>query len=234
LSVAAATSWAQVYSVNAVGYVNLSLPSTPVFPATKGSIIANPLNGTNNSLNTILPLPDTYVDSIIFLFDVAAASYTDAITYYGTGVGWLDPVGGTPTVAPGEAFWIFPVGPNPLNVTFVGEVPQGNLSNPLPPAGKFSMRSSIVPQAAPIGDDQVLNNGDLDYAAEADDIVFIFDNAAGGFKEAYTYYVGFGWNSANSDDPGPQGPTVAVATGFFLQKGAAATKTAWVRNFSVN
>jgi hypothetical protein len=234
LSVVAATSWSQVYSVNAVGYVNLTLPTTAVFPPTKGSIIANPLNGTNNSLNTILPLPDAYVDSIIYRFDVGAATYSDAISYYGTAAGWLDPLGNTPSIDPGEAVWAFPVGPNPLNVTFVGEVPQGNLSNPLPAGGKFSMRSSIVPQAAPIGDDQVLNNGDLDFAAEADDIIYVYDNVAGAFKEAYTYYSGFGWNSANADDPGPVGPTIPVATGFFLQKGLTATKTAWVRSFSVN
>src|SRR5512139_1316589 len=50
MSVAAATSWAQVYSVNAVGYVNVTIPAD----GAKLALLANPLNGTNNQLNTIL------------------------------------------------------------------------------------------------------------------------------------------------------------------------------------
>src|SRR5439155_26780565 len=45
-----ASATAQVYSVNAVGYVNVSVP------AHKLAILGVPLNGTNNQMNTTMPL----------------------------------------------------------------------------------------------------------------------------------------------------------------------------------
>jgi len=227
LSVAAATSWAQVYSVNAVGYVNLTLPSSA--DASKGSIVANPLNGTNNELNTVLPLPDTYDGTTIYRFDAAVQNYADAITFIG-GFGWLSPSGAT-VVDPGEGFWIYPVGPNPLNVTFVGEVPQGTLVNPLPAANKLSMRSSIVPQAARLGDETINSTGTLQFASEDGDTVYVFDNATQNYKDASTYIDGFGWLGPDGD---PGGPLIPVASGFFIQKGPTAAKTSWTRTFSVN
>jgi hypothetical protein len=234
LSVAAATSWAQVYSVNAVGYVNLTLPSSPTAPPTKGAIIANPLNGTNNNLNTILPLPDAYDSSVIYRFDPVAQTYGDPVSFI-AGFGWYnpgDPAGTPPDINPGEGFWLFAVGPNPLTVTFVGEVPQGTLVNPLPAANKLSMRSSIVPQAAPLGDE--ITAGTLGFAAEDTDTVYVFNSTTQTYKDPYGYIDGYGWFSANADDPGPGGPTIAVATGFFLQKAPLAVKTTWTRTFSVN
>lgn len=94
------------------------------------------------------------------------------------------------------------------------------------------MVSSIVPQAAPLGD--AATAGTLQFASENGDTVFVFDSAIQNYKDSYTYFDGFGWFSANADDPGPAGPTIPVAKGFFLQKSSEATKTAWTRNFSVN
>jgi hypothetical protein len=229
LSVAAATSWAQVYSVNAVGYVNLSLRSDPGGPL-YGTIVANPLNGTNNELNTIMPLGDAYGGSTIYRFDPALQNYQDAIIYYGAEAGWFTPSGST-VVNPGESFWMYPQGPNPCNITFVGEVPQGQLSNPLPGPNKLSMRSSIVPQTARLGDPTMANS--LLFAADDSDTVYIFDPTVQNYKDAYIYYgVRAGWFSPS--DPDPAGPEIPVGTGFFIQKGPTATKTSWDRTFSVN
>jgi hypothetical protein len=95
------------------------------------------------------------------------------------------------------------------------------------------MRTSIVPQAAPIG-----STGDaatLQFPAENDDNIYIFDTGTQRYKESYSYvdFLG-GWGSANTDDPGGQGPTIPVAAGFFLQMAPTATATAWTRTFSVN
>lgn len=139
------------------------------------------------------------------------------------------------TIAPGEGFFIQPFvnsAPASLAVTFVGEVMQGALSNTLPGPNQYAMRSSQVPQSAPIGDEAT--TGTLLFAAEDGDTLFIFDAATQTYKEPYQYVGGFGWFSANTDDPGPQGPTIGVGTGFFVVKSATATKTAWTRSFSVN
>lgn len=226
LSVVAATSWAQVYSVNAVGYVNVTLRSSP--SASLGTIVANPLNGTNNDLNTTMTLPDAYDGSTIFRFDPATQNYKDPIIFIGGG-GWAAVNPSDTVIDPGEAFWIYPQGPDPLNVTFVGEVPQGTLVNPLPAANKLSMRSSIVPQAARLGWEG--NAGTLEFAAEDGDTLFIFNPATQAYLDPYIFVEGGGWAGPEVDI---NGPLIGVATGFFLQKGPAAAKTSWSRTFTVN
>src|SRR5688572_12147371 len=73
-----ASSMAQVYSANAVGYVNLSLGAGY-------TIIANPLNGTNNNLNTILPLPDSADGTQIYRFNPVTQEYTISAFFGGEG-----------------------------------------------------------------------------------------------------------------------------------------------------
>lgn len=219
----AATSNAQVYSVNAVGYVNLSLP-------TGFSIIANPLNGNpDNSLDTILPLPAAGNEAIVYRWDAGVQNYTVLATFF-TGFGWLDPNDPNKetdslVVDPGEGFFINMPAGGPFNVTLVGEVPQGLLANPLVPG--LNMVSSQVPQALPIGDRVTLDDGDLDFPAAHEDILYIWN---GGGYDIYTYFAGFGWLDP-STIVGAEGPTIPVATGFFVAKSASAS---WDRSFSVN
>lgn len=219
-----ASSMAQVYSANAVGYVNLTLQAG-------FNLAANPLNGTNNNLNTILPLPDSADGTVIFRYNAASQSYNNSITWF-TGFGWFtsDPNPNALVVNPGEGFFIKPSGPTPLTVTFVGEVPQGNLSNPLLGNNYFAIVSSQVPQALPLGSTGEANT--LNFPAFEGDVVFLFNAVTQAYKNSYTYFGGFGWFSNNPDDPGPVGPTIPVATSFFLQKKGADVN--WTRNFSVN
>jgi hypothetical protein len=223
----ASASMAQtIYSVNAVGYVNLTLPTLPSGAAGPLAMIANPLNGTNNFLNTILPLPPSADGTTVFFYDTATANYTTATFIGAPDNVWLPDL----QAAPGTGFFIQAqnsAGPN-LQVTFVGEVPQGTLVNTLPPANQLALKSSIVPQSAPLGNETTPNT--LLYPAEDGDTAFIW-NQAGQSYDSYTY-VGA------PDDvwlPGsPTGPVIDVARGFFIQKGPTATKTSWTRTFSVN
>ena len=218
-----ATSMAQVYSVNAVGYVNISVPANGL------AIVGVPLNGTNNQLNTTMPLPAGSDGCTIYRFDVPSQNYLDAINWF-DGFGWFSPTDPTPTVNPGEGIWLQNTTPAPLPVTFVGEVPQGTLNNPIPGGNNLKLASSIKPVAAPIGDTTL--PASLLFPAADGDTLFIFDTAIQNYKEAYNYFAGFGWFSANTDDPGPQGPTIPVASGFWTQvPGPGKT---WTQTFSVN
>jgi hypothetical protein len=95
----------------------------------------------------------------------------------------------------------------------------------------FNLVGSQVPQALPIGSTGEANT--LEFPAVPGDSVYIFDSASQTYKQPYDYFEGFGWFSANGDDPGPQGPTIPVAEGFFVLK-TGATSQSWNRTFSVN
>lgn len=226
-----ASSMAQVYSANAVGYVNLTVQ--PGY-----NLISNPLNGTNNHLNTILPLTDAATDdgTIIWRFRPGTQNYGNAITWFGTADGWLaadEPQNSSWYVLdPGEGVFLFYPGPSPRTITFVGEVPQGALSKPVLGANNYSILASQVPQALPLGTAGTANT--LMFPATLEDVVFIFNPVTQSYKDGYTYFGGTdGWVSANVDDPGPLGPTIPVGTSFFVLKSGALNQ-AWTRNFTVN
>jgi hypothetical protein len=190
-----ASSLAQVYSVNAVGYINLSLRQGY-------NVMANQLNGTNNKLGTLVPnAPDT---TEAFKWDGAAQQFKSWVKI--TGVGWLgtDP---EPDVNPGEAVILNLAAP--LAVTLVGEVPQGqNLTVNL--AAGYSLVSSIVPQSA------ALETIGLPTADQ--DTVFIL-NATGAY-DSWVFLTGVGWLGSI-----PGSPTPKVGEGFWMQKTAAAVWT---------
>ena len=127
-ALAMASAEAQVYSVNAVGYVNTTLK--PGF-----NLIANPLNAANNSLGSILPAPEEGTT----VYKWTGAAYSISAFEFGA---WSD---AALTLAPGEGAFVTNPTATDKTVTFVGDVMIGALSNPVP-AG-FSMRSSMVPQA---------------------------------------------------------------------------------------
>jgi len=215
-----ASSMAQVYSVNAVGYVNVSVPGNNQL-----IILANPLLGTNQSLSTIIPTaPD---GATIFRFDAGVQNYRDAIGYI-DGLGWLgtDP---DPQLPPGEGFWFQNPGAA-TTLTFVGEVPQGAASNGTQIAGgnNLSLLGSKVPQTARLGSTGTA--GTLEFPAADGDTIFQWDPAIQNYKDTYGYIDGLGWLHATDTDP--NGPLVPVGTGFWVQRSGAAS--AWNRNFSVN
>jgi hypothetical protein len=219
-----ASSMAQVYSANAVGYVNMSLPAGL-------SLIANPLNNGDNNLNTILPLPDEAIGTTIFRFNATAQNYGEAAQWI-PGLGWFttetDP--NWLVLAPGEGFFIQCLAA--LNVTFVGDVPQGNLSNPMPGGFNLSIRSSQVPQEAPIGHlaDTTGAKSGLEFPALTGDTLFLWDVTAQSYV-AWQYLDGLGWlEGANIV---ADGPTIPVGSAFFVQKTGDGTQN-WTRTFSVN
>jgi hypothetical protein len=214
-----ATSLAQVYSVNVVGYVNKTFANAGFY------IVANPLKAGGNTISEVIPTaPDA---TAIFRF-TSAGGFADSISYV-EGAGWFTPTGpSTDVLAPGEAFFIYidPSATLPVTMTFVGEVPQGDLTNPVSiPAGKFALIASQVPIKAGLGE------AIMGFPAADADTVYFFDGATQGYKEAYSYVDGAGWyQGAAQSDPSPD-----VGEGFFLyaDTSAPATRT-WTRTFNVN
>jgi len=217
-------SMAQVFSVNAVGYVNQTIPANGY------AIVANPLNGNpDNNLNTILPLPNdgSYDGAGIYRFNPSTQGYRDTMQWV-SGAGWLASDPADLVVAPGEGFFLQNVAGSPLNVTFVGEVPSGTTHNPILGSGKYQIRSAIVPKGLPIGWVGLANS--LGFPAATGDSLFIFDKNTQSYKDTVQYVDGAGWLS--SDYP-PEGPTIDPGTGFFVQK-VEANNPNWDMTFSVN
>lgn len=207
------TSVAQVYSVNAVGYVNVSL--NPGF-----NLVSNPLDAGvgNNTVGKLFSNIAPAVPANLKVYTFNNGAYDVAATYVNATLGFQPAASAAIVLAPGNgAFVLNPqaAGSAPLTLTFVGEVPQGNLSNPIPTG--FSIKASQVPQAG--------KPEDLGLVGVAGDKIYRYDSVAGAYRVANTYVnATLGWQPA----------TGVVAVGeafFFLRTGAAG---AWTRTFSVN
>jgi hypothetical protein len=154
------SSMAQVYSVNAVGYVNVNVP--PGF-----SMIANPLNASTNTITALFgAAPD---GTVIYKFNPATGTYTSNLKDFGE---WSIP---NDTLVPGEGAFIRNNGTQPFTVTFVGEVMQGNLTNAIP--NGFSIKSSMVPQSGQL--DTVLG-----FPAVDGDTIYRFNNTTGTYTSS--------------------------------------------------
>ena len=198
---------AQVYSVNSVGYINLTIP-------TAYSLISNQLKTTANKLSDILPAPP---------------SGTKVIKWTGTGYSEYEfgdfGLGGAPfwapdgnlVMAPGEGFFIRNPNPAPFTVTLVGEVPQAADSNITIPAG-YSIRGSTVPLSGNL----ITTMG---FPSALNDKILKWTGA--GYSEFE--YSDFGLGGAPFW--APSNPTVVVGEGFFVKK---TVSIAWTRNFNVN
>ena len=201
----AASEAQTVYSVNAVGFVNVTAP-------VGFSMIANPLATANATVATLLPgMPN---NTKLFKFNPATGSFV--INTYRTALSnWTDP---TMTLAPGEGAFFQNVTAAPMVLTFTGEVIQGNAGDAQTtvnlPTG-FAIVSSVIPQSGQL--DTVLS-----FPVGQNDKVYRFDNASNNYV-IYTYRNG-AWLGGNIPSP-------AVGESFFSQK---VSGTTWQRSFSVN
>jgi len=198
------TSLAQVYSVNAVGYVSVDFP-------TGFSLFTNPLDAGDGN-NTVGNLLGGGSD-VFNYYNWNGASF-DLATYLTSDL-WDPAEAADWPLAPGGGGFINVTAP--LTVTFVGEVVQSVNGAPIevPIAQGFSIVSSKVPQAG--GVESV-----LELALNSGDNLYQWDNATGGYTIFTSLAPGI-WDPAE--------PTIAVAEAFFVNAGAATT---WSRVFTVN
>jgi hypothetical protein len=198
-----ATSMAQVFSVNAVGYVNTKVPGGSF------AMVSNPLKAADNTINKLFAgVPGGFQVYVFGANGFQTLTYDDLDASFGA-------AGDTTTLLPGQGVFVkAPPGPE-VTITFVGEVPQGNLVTPL--VAGFQIVSSQVPQAG-TATELKLPGADGDQVYQYDVagkkyVVSTFDSLDGKYL-----------NGANE-------ATFGVGEAFWLKKGAAGT---WQRDFSVN
>jgi len=191
LAAGVASSMAQsnVYSVNVVGYVNLSL--------TNGlNLVANQLDfdgtGTNN---TIIGVFSNSLPTGSFVYKFVSGTFQ---TYGFSRSGWSPNTTGV-SLNPGEACFVS-VGA-PTTVTTVGQVLQGPLTNTL--SGALTLVSSVAPLSGAVDS---TGNGGLNYTPTTSDFVYLWNTT----NQNYTTYghSRSGWS--------PNSPVLSVGQGFFL------------------
>jgi hypothetical protein len=214
------SSQAQVFSSNAVGYVNLTIESVG------WTAFTNPLNASDNSIGALfsgVELPDATSlqkwDADLGLFVGATYSVIEGFPELS---GWDNP---NLIMNPGEGAFIGNTSGAPIVVTFVGEVLQFDDSNMDLPVG-FSMVGSKVPTDGTLESLGLADNFGADQDATS---VQLWDSTLQSYVgSTYGYIDGFPEFTGFDNDL-----EIKVGTSFFVQipPGGATT---WDRDFDVN
>lgn len=164
----AAVAQSNVYSLNVVGYYNLTVP------ATQYKLLGNQLTGTNYTLPFLFPNVPANT-TVLKWTGVAFAPNTKDPVF-----DWDDP---NMTLGPGEGAFIKNNGSTNFTVTFVGEVNQ--LTNTTAyTANVYKLSSLFTPQAG-------LISTDFGFPAAANDTVIKWTGAA---YAPSTFDPLFGWD----------------------------------------
>jgi hypothetical protein len=204
-----ASSMAQVYSVNAVGYVNITC--NPGF-----NLIANQLTPAVNTLEALIPNPPAGSQVFKFTgtgFNIATFDEFDLIWTYAAPANQANM-----SLNLGGGVWFNVAGGSPTTVTLVGEVPQGSLSTPTPTG--FSMVSSQVPQSGPVDT--------LGLTAGAGDQIYKYANPGG-----YSIYTFDEFDLIWTREGLPSTPSLNVGEAIWLSR-APGSPASWARSFTVN
>jgi len=199
-----------VYSLNAVGYINVTVQ--PGYNIVSCPLIASP----DNTLNTLLPQTANVYKKWQFWTFAPSKGYTEEV---GQASAWS--AGGTNTLNPGQAAWLFNPGTSPSNITFVGTVPTSNTTDLRPTS--FNLVASALPVSGVISNSANL----MGYtgAAKKDQFWEFVPGTGGGFKESI--FQAGAWSGAAGD------ATQSTVGGGFFYFNAQATDTLWTQTFSV-
>jgi len=225
LAASLASSMAQnVYSLNVVGYVNVTLPSHQF------TAVANPLdasmggtlatgNDMTNLFNINTTSPALANGSSIAQFVSAANDYSTAIGYVGLTKKW----GGNFSMPPGKAALFFNNGASATVVTFTGQVPQGTYNVATLGSHQFSLVGSPIP----IGGNITNSTTVAGLVPSNGDSAATFNSAANDWNTAS------GWVQLTKKWGNTASSTIAVGQGFlYFNNGGSANN--WVSNFTVN
>jgi hypothetical protein len=195
-----------VYSVNVVGYVN-------VVCSNGFTLVNTPLARTDGNYS-ITNLLDAYVPAGNSVYTFSGGGFQTYVKdeFDSTWTG-----GGVAQLPNGAGYFIRNTAPTPFTVTFVGEVPQGVVSNFI--GSGYTLIGSKVPQAGFIQDLGVSSGGG--------DQVLRFAN--GNFVTYSKDEFDLTWSGPGADSA--KGPNVGVAEGFFYRN--LSGSATFVRNFTI-
>lgn len=167
--VASLGAFAQVYSVNAVGYINVSVPANGL------ALVANQLNTGGNKISEVLTgVPES---TIVYPYSAGSGFGVNQFTFGE----WSDP---NMVLGAGKGFFIQNPTAAAITVTLVGEVPQGALTTQLNQG--LNLVGSQVPQAGAL-------STALGFPAADGDAVYQW-NAAGQAYAAPKSFVFGAWD----------------------------------------
>jgi hypothetical protein len=225
-----ASSMAQsnVYSINVVGYINVPVTKHP----NALSLIANQLNaaGGNTMNNTMGTNNPQWAGCSCITFDPVGQVFITS-TYNNLQGKWNPDV--NPGLSPGRGtfFKNSASGNGPTNITFVGEVPQGALSDRLVGGGVlfFEYRSIPTPLAGGITTVGGLNTTNIGIGSKS----YQWDNSLGGtYGSIPSKPIRTVGTFGNPIWPAGQEPILAVGEATVLQV-ANPTPGNWTLNFTV-
>jgi hypothetical protein len=209
-----------VYSLNAVGYINVTL--SPGFNIVSCPLWAtDPSGATDNTISNLFGVNTNgqYKKWQIYGWD-PTSSPPGFLDESGTPAGWV--AGGTQTINPGQAVWV----ENPSNatytVTFVGTVPTGLVTNPIYPG--YNLISTIVPASGDIVTNSIMNYTNT---PTKKDTVYTYNPLTTNF----TTYSAAGNPATWVATGDPILPS--VGGGFWYESQSTATNY-WVENYSVS
>jgi hypothetical protein len=211
-----------VYSLNAVGYINVTL--YPGYNLVTCPLLASP----DNTINTLFSdSTGIYNGDSIYLFTGGQGYSLITKAVLGT---WNNS-GGTNTLSPGTACFFFNAHGTNITNTFVGTVSSGG-TNLLVPG--YNLVGSMVPTSGDLYSNSISALSNV--PPNKGDLVYVFDPLTQGYSGAYkstpaTPNGNSPWNAAAGGDPSIS----ADSDGFFyLNNTTTATTLNWVENFSVS
>jgi len=230
LAAGVATSMAaNVYSVNVVGYINVTV--APGFNIIGNQLDVDGVDSISTVLNATTPASQDGAEVLkfsggAFSSDFYAATLADGLGF----IGWYDGVTGGPstnTIAPGVGVFYFNPASSNVTLTLTGTVKQGTNAVALP-AG-FALISTIAPQAIVL-DTTATNNFP---AGDGDEYLpWVGNNFGTADFYAASLSDGLGFIGWYDSVLGTQVfPTPAVGAGYFIFNNEASKS--WSRNFQV-
>jgi hypothetical protein len=202
-----------VYSLNVVGYVNVSVAGPSLF-----NMVANPFNTGTNGANQVLPDVD---QSQVLKWNPAAGGF-DTYTFDSGFGGWIDSSFNNvvPTVPPGEGFFYF--NPNATaTLTFVGEVAAksgGSVTNVVTGPG-FRLVGSKIPYGGAV------SNASFNLPIQDNMQVLEWNGSTGYITSGYDSGFG-GWIDDSFNNIAP--PTIDAGQGFFYNNPSATVN--WIQS----